>query len=308
MIKVFGHLNPDTDTTCSAIAFAWYLTNAKQLSATPYVLGDLNKETAYVLEKFGHIAPATLSEVTADDSVVLVDTNNPEELLPSFAEAKLLEIVDHHKLVGGISTPEPVTITMRTVACTTTIIWQLAKEANLTLPNDIAGLMLAAIISDTLKFTSPTTTDVDKAAAQALAEISGVNVDELADGMFAAKSDLTGMAPADLLTMDSKVFTLGGKQIRVSSLETTKPANALAMQTELVTAMADMKASSGLDAVFFFVVDIIASSATLIVASDFEREVAEKSFEKTVTNGLMELPGVVSRKKQIIPALEKALS
>lgn len=308
-MKVFGHLNPDTDSTCSAIVYAWFLKESRGIEATPYVLGSLNKEATYLLDRFKVEVPQVLDSLSAGEAVTIVDTNNPEELPADIAQASIAEIIDHHKLIGGLSTSEPLSVTMRPVACTATIIWQVMnQEEGLVLPQHIASLMVAAIVSDTLKFTSPTTTAVDQAAAKALAEQAGIDIDELANGMFAAKSDLSGMSANDLLLMDSKIFKLGGKSIRVSSLETTKPDNALAMADQLVEAMEAMKKEAGLDGVFFFIVDILQSKATLLVSADFEREIAENGFGKIFSEGVMELPGVVSRKKQIIPALEKALT
>ncbi|MEI6477796.1 MAG: manganese-dependent inorganic pyrophosphatase [bacterium] len=307
MLKVFGHLNPDTDSTCSAIAYAWFL-NEQAMEATPYLLGAPGKEALFVLDRFKQSQPEILSSVGEGDEIVIVDTNNPEELL-DLSKATLRGLVDHHKLVGGLSTSEPVEITMRTVGCTATVIWMLMQEKGVEkIPAEIAGLMLSAILSDSLKFTSPTTTETDKKAAEWLTAQAGVDVDELAAGMFDAKSDLSGMSPKDLLLSDSKVFDMAGKKVRISSLETTKPANALAMRTELVEAMQALKTEQGLDGAFFFIVDILSSSAELLLPSEFEISVAEKGFDKTATEGLIELPGVVSRKKQMVPAIEKGLA
>jgi manganese-dependent inorganic pyrophosphatase len=307
-IKVFGHLIPDTDATCAAIVYAWYLSNHKNLDAEAFVLGDLNKETQFVLKHFGQKTPETLTGIGEGEVVVLVDTNNPEEILPDFKHASLLEIVDHHKLVGGIATSSPVSITMRPVACTTTIIWQMIVQENHTdIPVEVAGLMLAAILSDTLNFTSPTTTDADKEAAKALAIIAKEDSDKLADGMFEAKSDLSGMSTKDILLMDGKIFKLADKKVRISCLETTKPGSAMAMESELVKEIESLKKEEGLDAMFFFIVDILTSSSQLLLASSVERVVAERGFDGQIQGNVMSLPGVVSRKKQMVPAIEKGL-
>jgi len=308
MIKVFGHITPDTDATCSAIVYAWYLREHRQQDAQPFVLGPISREATYVLEHFALQVPALL-ELQAGDTVVIVDTNNPEELPETIQEAKIIGIVDHHKLFGGLSTAEPIPVVMQPLACTATVIWQEFQKAGIgSLPQEIAGIMLASILSDTLKFTSPTTTQFDRAAAEALTSVAGVNIETLAAGMFAAKSDLTGLSPKSILTSDSKIFTIGGKKLRVSSLETTNPAIALGMKHELLPAMEELKVEEQLDGLFFFVVDILQSSATLMVPSQFEREVAEKGFAQHFEGEVLELPGVVSRKKQIIPALEAALT
>lgn len=307
MIKVFGHLNPDTDSTCAALVYSWFLSEHRGQEAEPYLLGKPNNEALCVLRKFGFPTPELLTVLEKGDEVVLVDTSNPGELPQSIGEATIREIVDHHKL-AGLSTAEPLTITSRPVACTTTIILDIIQRQGVKeIPKDIAGLMLAAIISDTLKFTSPTTTDEDRKAADHLVAIAGVSVDDLAQEMFAAKSDLTGMAPKDLLLSDSKVFTMGDKTVRVSSLETTDPQQALKIEQDIKAAALELKVEEKLDGLFFFIVDILSTSSTLLIVSVFEELTATKAFGGTVSDGRMELPGVVSRKKQMVPPLEGIL-
>lgn len=308
-VKVFGHLVPDTDATCSAIVYAWYLKEYRGLDATAYILGEVNKETQYVLGQFGEKTPQVLTQLTEGETVVVVDTNNPEELLPDFQKASLLEIVDHHKLTGGIATSTPVSMTLRPVACTSTIVWQIMQQDNHgDLPQNVAGLMLAAILSDTLNFTSPTVTDADRDAAKALAVLAKVTPDELAAGMFEAKSDLSGMSARDVILMDGKTFNMEGKKIRISSLETTKPGNAMSMEADLIREMETVKKEEGLDGFFFFIVDILTTSAQLVVSSAFERSVAEKGYPEAHFEGnVTQLPGVVSRKKQMVPNIEQGI-
>lgn len=308
MIKVIGHLAPDTDSTCAPIVYTWYLSEKKDMEARPFVTGEFNREAKYVLERFGFHTPELLTKLTKEDEFVVVDTNNPDELVEGHADAKLLEIIDHHKLVGGLSTPDPISITIRPWACTMTVMWDIMKQDGVAeLPSEIAGIMLAAILSDTLKFTSPTTTEMDTLAAEELAEMAGVEIDELAEEMFAAKSDLTGMSAKDLLLVDSKVFELGDKKVRIAVLETTKPENSLDMKAELMSAIEELRAEQELDGVFFFAVDILNTKSHLVVNGDFEKEIAEKAFESEFVDDVMELDGVVSRKKQIVPNIEKAI-
>ncbi len=304
---VVGHINPDTDTICAAIAHAWFL-NETGHEAEAITSGSLNKETAYVLGRFNIPTPTLRQSFKEGDSLVIVDTNNPEELLPGFEEATITQIIDHHKLAGGISTPDPISITIRPVACTCTILLEIMQAASVTPTPAIAGIMLSSIISDTLKFTSPTTTDTDRNAAETLKAICGIDTDDLAEGLFTAKSDLSGMEAADLLVIDSKIFTLKGKKIRISVLETTKPANAIAMKEALVSAARDMKSREEIDAVFLYVVDILNSNAELIMPDEFEQEIAARAYNTDVTGDTVLLPGIVSRKKQMVPNLEAALS
>lgn len=306
--KVIGHKSPDTDTVCSAISYAWLLSERLGQEAQAYVAGSLNKETQYLLDRFEIPTPPLLERFTSEDHLVIVDTNNPDELLTGIDEASIEEIVDHHKLVGGLHTDHPIKVRIMPIACTATVIYEIVKESGkLDIDPKIAAIMLGSILSDTLKFTSPTTTESDKSVAYALAKIADVDIDTLAEEMFAAKSDLSGMSVSDILAMDSKVFPFGDKKARVSVLETTKPKNALSIISQLRSQMQNQKRDEKLDFSFFFIVDIILSEATLIVTNDVEKMIAENAFGAKFSGDTLDLPGIVSRKKQIIPALEKAI-
>lgn len=307
-LKVMGHVNPDTDSTCSPIVYAWYLSNFKGLEAKAYLAGEPNKEALYVLNKFGIEKPTIISQLSEGDKIVLIDTNNADELLPGFEKSEIVEIVDHHKLFGNLITSSPIKITMEPVACVATIIWEKIKSENQsTMPIEMAGLLLSAILSDTLKFTSPTTTAKDKTAANELAEIALVDINELSSAMFEAKSDLSGMTADDILHVDSKVFEFGDKKLRISVLETTKPANALSMIEDIKLRMNELK-REGIDGVMLYVVDILNTSSEVIVPSEFERDIVSKAHNVEFTGQTVTLPGVVSRKKQIAPYIEKVLS
>lgn len=304
-IKVFGHKAPDTDATVSAIAYAWYLNEIAETPATPFILGELNKETTYVLQRFGFDSPKVLESLSSDDSVVIVDTNNPAELFENINDANLIEIIDHHLLVGGITTPSPVSITMRPMASTASLIYTRINPEFHKIPKELAGIMLAAILSDTLEFRSPTTTDEDKAIADELASIANVDIHELATEMFTAKSDISHLNPDGLIMMDSKVFDINGKQLRVSVIETTDPQPALSLKDDLKAEMLSHAKEHSLDDVLLFVVDILNEQATVLVATDYTKELVENSFNVTISEDIAILPGIVSRKKQIIPQLQK---
>ena len=307
-LKVIGHVNPDTDSTCSPIVYAWYLTNLKGIDAKPYLAGQPNKEALYVLNKFGIEKSEVITNFEEADNIVLIDTNNADELLPGYENAEIVEIVDHHKLFGNLITSSPITISMEPVACVATIIWDKIKQVNdSNIPIEMAGLLLAAIISDTLKFTSPTTTEKDRIAVKELSEISKIDIGDLANEMFEAKSDLSGMTADDILHVDSKVFEFGDKKLRISVLETTKPANALAMKSDIIDRMNELK-REGIDGVLLYVVDILNTSSEVIVPSDFEKEIVRKAHNVEFNAETVTLPGVVSRKKQIAPNIEKALT
>jgi manganese-dependent inorganic pyrophosphatase len=302
---VFGHKSPDTDSTGSPIIWAWYLTEVKTTPATPVLLGEPNTEAAFVLRHWGLEKPAIIADVTADDKVVIVDTNNPAELPPSINEAKIQGIIDHHLLVGGIKTKNPIDITIRPLACTATIMHDLMGDAVVSAaPRSIKGAMLSCILSDTLEFRSPTTTPHDRAVAEKLAIDLGVDMADLATRMFEAKSDVSAFSDAELLRMDSKEYSVAGKELRVSVLETTAPKIVLDRKDSLMASMTDVAKEDGADQVLLFVVDILKEEATLLVPNDLVKQLAEASFGCTVTGDTVVLPGIMSRKKQIIPALK----
>lgn len=302
-IKVFGHKSPDTDSTGSPIIWAWYLTS-KGTPATPVLLGEPNTEAAFVLRHWGLETPAIISDVAAGEKVVVVDTNNPAELPAGINDADLLAIVDHHMLVGGLKTKSPIDITIRPLACTATIMHDLMGADVAGAPRAIKGAMLSCILSDTLEFRSPTTTPHDRAVAEALAADLGIAIPELAAAMFEAKSDVSAYSDAALLRMDSKEYTLGGKELRVSVLETTAPKVLLDRKASLMAAMPGVAAEDRADHVLLFVIDILREEAHLLVPDATVKTIAEASFGVPVSGDTVVLPGILSRKKQILPALK----
>jgi manganese-dependent inorganic pyrophosphatase len=305
MIKVFGHLAPDTDATGSAILWAWYLNSHTSHQATPFVLGELNKETLFMLERWGVPEPERLETLSKDDEVVIVDTNNPQELPPNISEAQILNIIDHHKFFGGLSTKGPIEITLRPLASTASVIYHLLGEHADALPTNMAGILLTCILSDTLAFRSPTTTSHDKDIAEKLAEKLGINITEYSDEMFAAKSDVSDFTDVGLIHLDSKKYPVGDKNIRVSSLETTKPELILARKHGLIKAIGTvLQEEKDVDDVLLFVVDILKEEATVLTYNEFTKKVIEASFGVTVEGDTKVLPGILSRKKQILPVLK----
>ncbi|MFZ5752461.1 MAG: manganese-dependent inorganic pyrophosphatase [Pseudomonadota bacterium] len=303
-IKVFGHKSPDTDSTGSPIIWAWYLSEVKGTPAKPVLLGEPNTEAAFVLRHWGLDKPEIIADVGPEDEVVIVDTNNPAELPASINDAKIRGIIDHHMLVGGIRTKTPIDITVRPLACTATILHDLMGDAVARAPKAIKGAMLSCILSDTLEFRSPTTTAHDRAVAEKLAADLGVSIPDYAAEMFAAKSDVSAFSDAELLRMDSKEYTVDGKELRVSVLETTAPKVVLDRKASLMKSMETVAKEDGADQVLLFVVDILREEATLLVPNDLVRRLAEASFGVKVSGDTVVLPGIMSRKKQIIPALK----
>ena len=301
---VFGHNSPDTDSTGSAIIWAWFLSHHAPGAAEARVLGTPNTEAQFVLKRWGFDTPALLTDVEPGQKVVIVDTNNPAELPAFINKADIQGIIDHHKLVGGLETAGPIEITIRPLACTATLMYQLMGGHAGHAPESIKGLMLSCILSDTLEFRSPTTTPVDRQIAERLAVELRIAIPEYAAEMFAAKSDVSRFSDAELLRMDSKDYTVAGKDLRVSVLETTSPSVVLDRKASLMASMEAVAREDGADQVLLFVVDILREEATMLIPNALSKELAEKSFGVTVTGDTVVLPGVMSRKKQIIPMLK----
>jgi manganese-dependent inorganic pyrophosphatase len=303
-IFVFGHKSPDTDSTGSALIWAWYLNEVKGVAAVPKLLGEPNTEALFMLDHWKLEKPEIINGIAAGQACVIIDTNNPAELPDAINDADVQAIIDHHKLVGGLETSGPIEITIRPLACTATIMIDLMGTDAARMPDNIKGAALTCILSDTLGFRSPTTTDHDRAVAEKLAAELGYGIEAYAAEMFEAKSDVSAFSDAELLRMDSKEYTVDGTKFRVSVLETTAPDIILKRKDSLMQSMETVASEDGVDQVLLFVVDILREEATLLIPNDLVRSVALKSFDGEGSGNLLVLPGVMSRKKQIIPNLK----
>jgi len=301
---VFGHKSPDTDSTGSPIVWAWYLNEIKGIPAKPVLLGEPNTEALFVLDKWDLEKPEILTELEADTKVVIVDTNNPAELPDNINDADITGIIDHHRLVAGLETRGPIEINIQPLACTATIMFKMIGKDWAQAPRGVKAAALSCILSDTLEFRSPTTTQEDRAIAEDIAQDLGVDISDYAAEMFAAKSDVSSFSEAELLRMDSKEFDLDGTNLRVSVLETTSPAPLLARKDALMAEMPKVAEADGAAQVLLFIVDILKEEATLLVPNDMVKHIAEQSFGAEVSGDTVVLPGVMSRKKQIIPNLK----
>ncbi|MEM9432504.1 MAG: manganese-dependent inorganic pyrophosphatase [Pseudomonadota bacterium] len=300
---IFGHKSPDTDSTGSPLIWEWFV-NHTGGNAQAVLLGEPNTEAAFVIDYWGLRKPEILSDLEAGQDCIIVDTNNPAELPETINEANVTAIIDHHKLVGGLETAAPIDITIRPLACTATIMHDLMGDHAAHMPKDIKGAMLSCILSDTLEFRSPTTTQTDRELAERLAAELDVDIAAYAGEMFAAKSDVSAFSDAELLRMDSKEYSVGDTAFRVSVLETTSPKTVLDRKDSLMASMEGVAQEDGVDQVLLFVVDILNEEATLLLPNALTKSVAEKSFNTVCAGDTVVLPGIMSRKKQIIPNLK----
>lgn len=304
-VYVFGHKNPDSDTVCSAIALADLKTKIGEeaIAVTP---GALNPETAFVLDKFGVAAPEVMTSV-AGKEVYLVDHSDLAQCMDDIAEADIKGIVDHHKL-GDVTTSQPLECWIWPVGCTCTVIKSMYDFFNVEIPKDIAGILLCAIMSDTVIFKSATCTDKDKEAAEALAAICG-ETDLLALGMdmFKVKSAVEGTPVRELVLRDYKDFNMNGNKVGIGQLEVVDLSILDGVKADLAKDIAALKAEGERHSVFLLLTDIMKEGSEVLMASDDE-SVIEKAFGKAPEASKVWLDGVMSRKKQVVPNLEKAFA
>ena len=302
-ILVFGHKNPDTDTICSAIAYA-ELKNKLGKDVKAARLGEINEETKYALNYF-KVEKPELVENVAGKEIILVDHNERTQTAEGFEEAKVLELIDHHR-ISNFNVDEPLYARLEPVGCTATIILKLFKENNLVPSKETAGIMLSAIISDTLLFKSPTCTECDVKAGKELAEIAGVNTDEYGLEMLKAGTALGDKSEAELLNMDMKIFEIDGAKIGVAQVNTVNESEVLERKEKLLAEIDNIIAKEGLKFFMFAITNILSNDSVALVSGD-ENDIIEKAFGEKVDSNLVTLKGVVSRKKQIIPPLTKAI-
>ncbi|WP_203334162.1 manganese-dependent inorganic pyrophosphatase [Planococcus beigongshangi] len=308
MSKVFvlGHKNPDTDSVCSAISYA-YLKNEIGMEAEPIRLGEMNNETIFALKEFGFEAPRLVTRVSEEASqVILVDHNERQQSAEDIDDVQVIEVIDHHR-IANFETADPLYFRAEPVGCTTTIIHKLFKENGVEVPANIAGLLLSAIISDSLLFKSPTCTDQDIRAARELAEIAGVDAEAYGLSMLKAGADLSNKTLEDLISLDSKEFEAGDHRFEVAQVNAIDISEVLDRQKELETLMNAAITGKGLDLFVFVVTDILNNDSEAIVLGKHSN-IIEQAFKSSVVDNRVLLPGVVSRKKQIVPVITEAFS
>ncbi|MDR7235733.1 manganese-dependent inorganic pyrophosphatase [Neobacillus drentensis] len=300
-VLIFGHKNPDTDTICSAIAYADLKTQLG-MEVEPVCLGQVNGETQYALDYFKAEAPRLVESVSSEvNAVILVDHNERQQSANDIADVRVLEVIDHHR-IANFETSDPLYYRCEPVGCTATILNKMYKENNKEISKEIAGLMLSAIISDSLLFKSPTCTPEDVAAARELAEIAGVDADAYGLEMLKAGADVRDKSINELLSLDAKGFEMGASKVEIAQVNVVDTADVLTRQEELEAAISTIIAEKNLDLFLFVVTDILTNdSVGLAIGS--KSAAVEKAYNVTLTNNTATLKGVVSRKKQIVPVL-----
>ncbi len=303
-VYVLGHKSPDTDSVTAAIAFA-ELQKMLGVNAVPCRQGELNPETKVVLEKFGFDEPELRTDVTGE-KYMLVDHSDIKQAPDNWDKGELMAVVDHHK-IGDITTPNPIFFCAMPVGCTGTVLYTLYKDVfKKDIPPKVAGLMMSAILSDTVLFKSATCTPQDKEAAEALAKIAGVD-DIMAWGMemAKAKSAVDGVAPRDLVFRDYKDFDMSGKAIGIGQLELVSLDLVDKIRDDLYAELEKIKQEKNAHSIFLMLTDIMKEGTDLMAVTD-DPSIVEKAFGAKLEGKTVWLPGVMSRKKQMVPNLEKA--
>ena len=303
-IKIFGHKNPDTDTIMSSLVLEDLENKAGFNKTKAYRLGNINKETEYALNYFKVEAPELLEKVEDGQKVMLVDHNEFSQSVDGIEKAKILRVVDHHK-IANFQTTEPLFYTAMPVGCTSTILYDMYKTNNIEISSKIAGLMLSAILSDTLLLKSPTCTPKDVEVSNELAKIAGVNLNEYGLDMLKAGTDLSDFTPEELINIDSKPFTTNGVKYQAAQVNTVSIEDVLKQKEAIEKAIKEFMAANNVDSFLLMITDIIENNSQIVVIG--RPEIAEKAFNIKLEDNMAFLPGVVSRKKQIVPQIDSVL-
>ncbi|UOQ92977.1 manganese-dependent inorganic pyrophosphatase [Halobacillus shinanisalinarum] len=300
---IFGHKNPDTDTISSAIVYA-DLKNKLGLEVEAVRLGEVGGETQFALDKFNVDAPRLVETVSDEvEQVILVDHNERQQSVEDIDEVQVLEVIDHHR-IANFETKGPLYYRAEPVGCTATILNKLYKENNQEVSPQMAGLMLSAIISDSLLFKSPTCTEQDVQAAKELAEIAHVDAEEYGLEMLKAGADISDKSAAQLISLDAKEFAMGDVKVEIAQVNTVDTDEVLARKAEIEQAIETVVSEKELDLFLFVITDILTNNSTVIAIGEKMGVVAE-AFEVPFEGNQAVLEGVVSRKKQIVPPLNE---
>lgn len=270
-------------------------------------LGEVNSETEFALRSFDVKAPRLVETVANEvDQVILVDHNERQQSVADLQDVRVLEVVDHHR-IANFETDDPLYFRAEPVGCTATILNKMYKENGVEIRKSIAGLMLSAIISDSLLFKSPTCTDEDVAAAHELAKIAGVDAESYGLEMLKAGADISDKTAQQLISLDAKEFQMGDAKVEIAQVNTVDPADVLTRQAEIEAVLTKTIDEKVLDLFVFVITDILENDSIVLALGD-KANAVEQAFNVKLDNQTATLKGVVSRKKQVVPPLSSILA
>ncbi|MBU1046737.1 manganese-dependent inorganic pyrophosphatase [Patescibacteria group bacterium] len=303
MKYIIGHQNPDTDTICSALVYQDYL-EQKGVEAKAYALGHLNNETKFVFEKFGVTAPEHVHEIPTNSEIILLDHNEETQSIHNINDLDIVEIIDHHKV--KLETDKPISIHIEPLGSSCSIIAKKYFRSDKILSPINASLLLAGIISDTLYFRSPTTTDQDKELAEKLNEIAKIeDLEKFSLEMFNAKSDLGDIDTEELIKLDYKVFDFAeGQKFGIGVMETTNKDFGLNRKEEIIAKLKEIKEADNLQGVYFSIIDILNEDSFTLCADEKDSQLFTELFKAENQDGVLFVDNLVSRKKQIAPVFQ----
>lgn len=304
-LLVFGHQSPDTDTITSAIVYS-HLKQSIGEEAEAVRLGEINQETQYALDYFEVEAPRLLEDMKADhQDVVLVDHNEFQQSAVNIKELTIHGVIDHHR-VSNFETEGPLYMRIEPVGCTATVLYTIYKEHQVEIPQHIAGLMLSAIISDTLLLKSPTCTERDIEVANQLAKIADVDINTYGFEMLKKGASIDGMSAADIVGNDAKSFELNGHTVRIAQINTVDPVEILALKDDLLQNIDERIERDNYD-LYMLVITNILDNDSIVLTKGLTDKV-DAAFDVKVEDSEALLKDVVSRKKQIVPPLTNAFN
>ncbi|MFZ2188517.1 MAG: manganese-dependent inorganic pyrophosphatase [Candidatus Moraniibacteriota bacterium] len=303
---IIGHKNPDTDSIVSSLIAEHYCKNVLKIDAVAYRAGELNNESKFILEKFSFKVPQLLKKANRNERFILVDHNELSQAVDGLQIGQIERIIDHHKV--NIQVEAPLYLRVDPIGSTASVLARMYVEARKKIPANIAKIILAGILSDTLNLNSPTTTDADRKLVGELNKIAKLDLKQFVADLFSAKSSLKGISLPLLITQDYKVFEMGTNKVGISAWETTNPSSVTSEKEKIIKLLVEKKQQEKLDYIIFMLVDIVKENCTLFIVGGKEQAILQKVFAGKIVGDEMFLPGVVSRKKQIVPQLTEALS
>lgn len=305
---VFGHQNPDTDAIASSYGWAYLERTAWGRDAEAVALGTPNEETAFALNYFGIEAPRVVESAKAEgvSQVILTDHNEFQQSIADIREVEVAAVIDHHR-VANFETANPLYMRLEPVGSASSIVYRASKEAGITLPREVAGLLLSGLVSDTLLLKSPTTHESDPQVAKELAELAGVNLEEYGLELLKAGTNLSSKSAEELIDIDAKTFPLNGNNVRVAQVNTVDIAEVLERQAEIEAAMTASSETNGYSDFVLMITDILNSNSE-ILALGSNMDKVEAAFNFKLENNHAFLAGAVSRKKQVVPQLTESFN